>query len=389
MRILLVTSYYYPNMFGGTEHSVKLLAEGLKKNGHEVYVIAADKKDKEIEDINGIKVIRFNLKFKSNSILWKLVRKGFEFRNYMIKNKLINIIDEIKPDVIHTNNLFYLSPMIWQIGNKKNIKVVHTLRDYWGICPKCTLLNNKNEICSRRRLACKLHQLNYQTYSKYVEIVTAPSSFTLDKYAEYGVFKKSKNIMIENAIDLDFKTHEKLIEEKLNKNFDKVKFLFIGTLVKFKGIEYLVKSFKEINNPNIELTICGEGKMSSYIQEIIKDDNRIKYLGRVDNKEKEKVLLENDVMIVPSIWYEPFGRVIIEAYKYGLPVIACNIGGITELLVTEAAIGIEPNSSLEMKKAINKLSNVAELRNYIKGTKLPLYKYEIEDQIKKFEEIYA
>lgn len=388
MKILLVTSYYYPNMFGGTEHSVKLLAEGLKKKGHEVYVISADRKDKEVEEINGVKVIRFNLKFKSNSILWKLVRKVFEFRNYLIRNKLNNIINEIKPDVIHTNNLFYLSPIIWKIGNQNNIKVVHTLRDYWGICPKCTLLNNKNEICHGRKFLCKLHQLNYETYSKYVDIVTAPSNFTLNKYKEYNIFKKSKSQMVANAIDLDFSEHEKIVKEKLNKNFGKIRFLFMGTIVKFKGIEYLVENFKEINNPNIQLIICGEGKMSSYIKEIIKDDDRIKYLGRVDSKEKEKVLLESDVMIVPSIWYEPFGRVIIEAYKYGLPVIACNIGGITELLDKKVAIGIEPNSDIELKEAIDKLSDVEELKTYIKGTKLLINKYEIADQIKKFEEIY-
>ncbi|OOM16547.1 glycosyltransferase family 4 protein [Clostridium saccharobutylicum] len=389
MKILLVTSYYYPNMFGGTEHSVKLLAEGLKKNGHEVYVISADRKDKEIEDINGIKVIRFNLKFKSDLILWKIVRKGFEFRNYMIKNRLMRFIEEIRPDVIHTNNLFYLSPIVWKVGSEKGIKIIHTLRDYWGICPKCTLLNSKNEICSKRKFLCKLHQFNYESYAKYVDIVTAPSSFTLNKYGEYNIFKKSKNVMIANAIDLNFNEHQKIMEKKLNKSFNKVKFLFMGTMVKFKGIEYLIRNFKEINNPNIELTICGEGKMQSYIQEIIKDDPRIKYLGRVDSVQKEKVLLENDVMIVPSIWYEPFGRVIIEAYKYALPVIACNIGGITELLDAGAAIGVQPNSDAELKESIDKLSNVDELKNYIKGTKKPLYNYEISDQIKKFEEIYT
>ena len=134
-------------MLGGTEHSVKLLAEGLKNNGHEVFVISSDKMDKEYEVINGINIYRFNLKYRSELISWKLVRKIFEFRNYLIKDKLEKILDEIQPDVIHTNSLFYLSPIIWKIANKRSIRVVHTLRDYWGICPKCTLLRKDNKIC--------------------------------------------------------------------------------------------------------------------------------------------------------------------------------------------------------------------------------------------------
>ena len=60
MKILIVSSYYYPNMLGGTEHSIKLLAEGLKDRGHEVFVISSDKRDNKFEEINGVKVYRIN-----------------------------------------------------------------------------------------------------------------------------------------------------------------------------------------------------------------------------------------------------------------------------------------------------------------------------------------
>ena len=58
MRILFVNTFYYPNMEGGAEQSVKLLAEGLAKAGHIVAVYCADSRDGRIteENIHGIKV---------------------------------------------------------------------------------------------------------------------------------------------------------------------------------------------------------------------------------------------------------------------------------------------------------------------------------------------
>ncbi|WP_277406421.1 hypothetical protein [Lacrimispora xylanisolvens] len=61
MRILIVNTFYYPNMQGGAEQSVKLLAEGLVKKGHEVGIYSVDLRDGICEaDIhNGVKIYRF------------------------------------------------------------------------------------------------------------------------------------------------------------------------------------------------------------------------------------------------------------------------------------------------------------------------------------------
>ena len=388
MRVLIISSYYYPNMLGGTEHSIKLLAEGLVKNGHEVFVISADKKDKESEEINGVKVFRIDLKFRSKLIVWKLIRKGFEFRNYMIRNKLKSLIHEISPDVIHTNSLFYLSPIVWDIAKKEDIKVVHTLRDYWGICPKCTLLNHKNEICYKKGVLCKIHQLNYQRSAKNIDIVTAPSNFTLNEYKKHGVYNDTTSIMISNAIDINMDEHRKIINERNNRKSDLVKFLFIGSLTKFKGIEYLIETFKGIEEDNIRLIICGEGPLKDFILQEIKNDSRIEFMGKVEKKEKENILLESDVMIVPSIWYEPFGRVVIEGYKYGLPVIGTNIGGISELVNTSVGIKITPGSHKELNDAIKKVNNRKKVKEYLQNFEKEISAYDLNEQILKFEQIY-
>lgn len=387
MRILIVNTYYYPNMIGGTEQSIKLLAEGLKKQGHEVFVLTGDKDKKEYEVVDDINIIRLDLKNKANFIE-KLLRKGLEFNNFLIKSKVEEIFDKIMPDVVHTNNLFYISPIIWKIAKSRNIKVVHTLRDYWGVCPKTTLLNHNMQICNNKKVLCKIHMKNYINFSRNVDVVTAPSQFTLDLYKENGIFNESKNIMIPNAIDIDISEHLKIIEKRKLKNSKAIKYLFIGSLNEHKGIKYLIETFKSIDNENIKLTICGDGPLKSFVEEQVKNDNRISYLGSVFNENKKVVLMEHDVMIVPSIWYEPFGRVVIEAYKYGLPVIACKIGGINELLTEDVSIGVEIKNKEQLREAILTFNDRKILKKYMNNMIKHIDKYNINKQIESFIKIY-
>lgn len=390
MRILLVNTYYYPNMVGGTEHSIKLLAEELAKRGHEVSVITADSNEKEIEVINLVRVIRLGLcKNGNESILKKVIRKTYELNNLKIKNKIINILDEIRPDIVHTNNLLYLSPIIWKVASDKNIKVVHTIRDYWGLCPKSTLLDKNMNICTKKKLPCMIHSKNYKNFTKYVDLVTAPSEFTIELYRKNGYFNNSKRCMIPNAIDIDFEQFNNIICERETRNSEIIEFLFIGSLDYHKGIKFLIESFKDISNENYRLNICGKGALEEYVKEQAEIDKRISYIGAVFNEKKDNALRKNDVIIIPSIWYEPFGRVVIEGYKYGLPVIACNIGGLEELLKEEVSIGVEANDKIQLKDAILKLGNRKKIKKCYRSIYKYLGEYELSKQIEKFTQEYV
>ena len=388
MKILIVNTFYYPNMVGGTEQSVKLLAEGLQEKGHEVFVLTADKENSSLETINNINIIRLDFKNKSDSNLWRVTRKVLEFNNLIIASQINKILDDIKPDIVHTNNLFYISTIIWKLAKKKNIKVVHTVRDYWGMCPKTTLLNKQGNICKNRKWLCNIHKINYKVNMKYVDILTSPSQFTLDLYKDNNMFSNSQKVVIPNAIDFNIDVQSELVNEKLKISRREINFLFIGTLDIHKGIIFLIETFMGIENEYIKLFVCGDGPLKSYVEECSQKDTRIKYMGKVYKKDKEKILLDSDVMIVPSIWYEPFGRVVIEGYKYSLPVIGCEIGGIKELLNKSISISVIPNKKESLKFAIERLADREILKSYIKNTGMILKKFNIKDQISSFEEQY-
>lgn len=387
MKILIVNAFYYPNMIGGTEQSIKLLSEGLVKRGHEVFILTGD--SSKISEEKGVKITRLGFQSENESKLKKINRKIIQFNGYIISDIINKVLDSIKPDVVHTNNLFNLSTIIWKCAKKRNIKVTHTIRDYWGLCLKSTLLDSKGEICVKSKGLCKIHKHNYKLSTKYVDIVTSPSKFTLDMYKDNYMFEKSEKKVIPNAIDFDIDKREKLLRNRLDNNSNIITFLFIGSLDTHKGIKFLIESFKDTKLDNIRLSICGDGPLKKYVEENIKIDNRINYLGKVLNADKEKVLISSDVMVVPSIWYEPFGRVVIEGYKYGMPVIASQIGGISELLEENISLGVKPNCNEELTNAMKLLSNKEMVKKYISTNHEIISKYDIEKQIDMFEEIYS
>ena len=109
-------------------------------------------------------------------------------------------------------------------------------------------------------------------------------------------------------------------------------FLFIGRLSKEKGMDYLLNTFRE---NGLELRIGGEGPLIRQVKDACGRVRNILYLG---NLTKEQVLLEMrncTALIFPSLWYETFGLVIIEAFSVGLPVIANKLGSVSSIVTDE------------------------------------------------------
>ena len=331
MNILMVHTFYYPNIHGGAEMSIKLLAEGLNKEGNNIAVFSIDGKEKVIstEEINGIKIYRSdsgNFKFydeKDNiKVYKKLINRLIGMNNLYVGRNLKKVIKEFNPDIIHINNITGISSVIWKTIKKEKIRMIQTARDYWIVNP----VEEEKAKQILRRIQIWLHHKIYKKRSYLVDCITAPSKVALEKVLETGYFKGAKEEYVYNPIDINIQKTQKIIEEKNKIDSGKVKFIYAGRYSKEKGIDNLLKAFEKINNPNISLEFCGKGNEEKIINLYCKKDTRIKNNGMLDEEGLAKKYTESDVIIVPSIWEEPFGRVVVEANQYGLPVIGSNRG---------------------------------------------------------------
>jgi len=331
MKILIFNTLYYPNQIGGAEKSTQLLAEGLKSEGLEVIVVTTSNKD-YIYYLNGVKVYYVNMpnlywaynakeEKKYKKPIWHLIDSYNPFNK-----KIEKILDNEKPDIIHTNNLAGFSVSVWKLAKQKNIKIVHTLRDYYLLCPKSTMFNEKKlKNCEKQCLSCKFYSIPKKEMSKYVDVVVGISKFILDKHLKFGYFPNAKKEVIYNSVEIP---KNFIKERKLKKE---IIFGYVGSLSPSKGIEFLLEKFSALDMQNTELHIYGKGNTKGYEKRL-----RLKYQNEKiifqGFQKPENIYVNIDILIVSSLWNEPFGRIVLEANSYGIPVLVSNRGGLPELV---------------------------------------------------------
>ncbi len=198
--------------------------------------------------------------------------------------------------------------------------------------------------------AAKLYQKITKLFLGSPNLIISPSRWLLDEHLKRGFFKNSKTEIkkLENILKIS------LADSAINdaaKPFKKL--LFVGQLEKHKGILFLLDAFKKLAPADMTLAIGGDGSLLKIAQNLAQDDKRIHFLGRLSSEDLEKTFLEADVLIMPSLCYENYPLIIIEARQAGLPVIAANIGGIPEALGNGGRL-FNPGDAADLFKKINK-----------------------------------
>jgi len=134
---------------------------------------------------------------------------------------------------------------------------------------------------------------------------------------------------------------------------DAVVLVSTSRMVKAKGIGELIEAFKLIDNSNVILKICGDGPDANYFKSLARDVKNIEFLGHVDNV--IEVLQNSDVLIHPS-YHEGFGLSLVEAEMCSLPIIACNVGSIPEIVKDgTSGVLVEPRNVKELAEAMSLL----------------------------------
>jgi glycosyltransferase involved in cell wall biosynthesis len=107
--------------------------------------------------------------------------------------------------------------------------------------------------------------------------------------------------------------------------------VFIGRLSPEKGIRTLLSAWSRLNG-RLPLKIVGDGPLAESVKAAAAGTPEIDWLGRKSHQEVLALLGEAVCLVMPSIWYETFGRIIIEAYAKGTPVVASRLGAMAELV---------------------------------------------------------
>jgi glycosyltransferase involved in cell wall biosynthesis len=386
IRILMVHNYYQQR--GGEDESVEQDIQLLREHGHEV-----DCYTKHNDEID-----RYSLLQKS-SLLFSTTWSGQAYREIEERIRLF------QPDVIHSQNFFPLiSPSMYDAAKKFHIPVVQTLRNYRLMCcnglffrdgKMCELCLNRIPLAGVRygcyrdsriqSLAVALmiahHRLSKTWQNKVSRFITL-GNFAKGKFIEGGLPAEKISIrpnFLQNAPEYTGIKREGFA-------------LFIGRLSAEKGIQTLLKAWKLLLD--IPLVLVGDGPMKGWVEDFVRNENLSNVLlaGRLDQAGVFDYLHRAEMLIVPSEWYETFGRVVMEAFASGTPVIASRIGALQDLVAhEETGLLFQPGDSRDLAAKVRQMSGDKSLREILSQRARVLFKeqYSSDRAYTLLMEIYA
>ncbi|MCG5061678.1 MAG: glycosyltransferase family 4 protein [Limnoraphis sp. WC205] len=159
--------------------------------------------------------------------------------------------------------------------------------------------------------------------------------------------------LIESGVDLDLWPPR---ESRQSQPDQPVRFIYVGRLVDWKGVQFLIEAFQQVahQNSNAVLELVGNGQLQQQLENRVQElglQNQIRFHGWQPSAKVNQLLRECDVFVMPSL-REAGGNAIMEAMAIGLPTIATNWAGPSYIVDSRSGILVDPSSPEEFTKGL-------------------------------------
>ena len=303
-RVLQLSNYYYPEI-GGIEKIAQAISDSIKDTFDVRVLCFTHDKNSRTDIVDGVKVIRCGTQVKvaSQQLSYKMiVEVKRQFKEY-------------KPDIVivHVPNPF----LEWIVLN--NIKKSSKLIVYW------------HSDIVKQKLGNKLLSGLTDSFLKRARVVIATSPNYIDG-SDFLKRYRRKCVVIPNCIDQEQLTLSNraldISKEIVKENKGRHICLCVGRQVPYKGFEYAVKAFKQLDDSFVLYLLGREGESTKHIKELLHGTQNIKILGEVDNDTLHAYLNACEIFCFPSITKnEAFGIALAEGMYYGKPAVTFTILG--------------------------------------------------------------
>lgn len=387
MKVILTVHQFLPAFYAGTEILTYETAKELKRRGHHVEIwtgFPADRltaSDRPIAnyEYDGLPVHVYNHNYQIPALRKRAIRS--EYDNPLFAKYFREYVRKVKPDIVHFFHLSRLSSSPVEVCLQNNVPTVFTPTDFWIICIHSQLRLADNQLCrgpDHLGMNCIYHVL-FQSDGIRRHAMKLPSGLlrfliwgarhtwwpekryspVLRDLADRKVIlgqrmnalnrviaptRFMRDILIENGMMPDRVCHipyglnlESFQKSSPKQRESRLRVGFIGTLSEHKGAHVLLEAVKLLPI-DFPISVKVYGKLDDYPEYVARlrgmndNDRRVEFCGHFDKNEIGRVFSMLDVLVVPSIWYENTPLVIYAAHASGTPVIASNLGGMSEVV---------------------------------------------------------
>jgi glycosyltransferase involved in cell wall biosynthesis len=368
LRICVLTTFFPPLHFGGDAVYAYRLAVGLAQRGHEVTVVhSADAyralggaslvptpPDPDIERI----------------VLSRRFYRTAALASYMLgkpalyESELSRVLGGRRFDVVHFQNVSLVGgPAVLQTPEAG--VTLYTTHEHWLVCPMHVLFRDNREPCVEPHcLRCTLHHRRPPQLWRYsgllerstaaVDVFLAPSRFAIDAHRSRGFPYPMRRL----APFLP--TAEVAFDDDPHDGGGRPYFLFVGRLERLKGVQVLIEVFRRFRDA--DLVVVGDGSHAAALRRQAADLDHVRFLGPVAWSKLGSLYRSARALLIPSVGYETFGIVGVEALARRTPIIVHDLGALPELVEDSRGAGLVYANTAELIDAMERVLADEELR---------------------------
>lgn len=368
LSVCLVATFFPPAGFGGDALHAQRLAAHLVRQGHRVRVVhnpsafrmlgGAEGADLGTPDAVEVLELPSGRTAGAATALTHLVGRPLGYGA---------ALDEATAgfDVVHFHNPSLLGgPGGLAAGGQQAVRLL-TTHEHWLVCPTHTLFRNQREVCTRRTcwrcgVAYRRPPQLWRSTSLLEHRITAldavlsPSRFTASLHA--AAFPGARVEVMAHFAPAPADA-EAAVPVTVPVPEGRPYFLFAGRLEPIKGAEALVRAFRAVRGA--DLVIAGDGSGREAVERLAAPDPSVHLLGWRPHREVLALAGGARALVVPSLGYETFGGVALEAMAMGTPVIVRNLGSLPELV--EHGGGMAAATDDELAAAMQRFADDADL----------------------------
>ena len=339
MRIAMVTTFFGPHRFGGDAAYVERLAQALLRRGHSVTVFysrtAFEALRGKCDALSyrpppGLEITPLWSRWFRLDLLWRhqTGRLGHQGKD-LVRRLVAGAFD-----VIHFHNISLIGGAALLNGAPKGSIRLMTAHEHWLTCPLSLLWRLGLEACERATcVRCTLHSGRPPQLWRHsgaiqrgvagLDSLIFPSHHTLESHAHRGI-RHPRSRVLPYFLPDDWVSHTPPPSPPRD-----APFRFVGRLVKEKGLQTLIPLF--LTRPECRLEILGDGPFRPELERLATGAPNIRFLGAVSAEEVRALLPNTRALLVPSLFPETFGYVLLEAWSQGIPTLSSAAGALAEV----------------------------------------------------------
>lgn len=405
MRIMMLAQFY-PPIIGGEERFARDLSVQLAARGHEVSVVTLLQDGLppfEVDD--GVRVYRVKGTMQRMTALFsdQSHQHAPPFPDPELIAELRRIIMRERPQVVHAHNWIIHSFLPLKTWSKAGL--VLSLGDYSLICAKKKLIYKDNTPCSGpgflKCLGCGADHYGVVKGIPTVSanwIMSAVERNLVDMFLPVSTSVAEKNGLVSGGLPFrvtppfvrdDIGEPAGVVDETyLNSLPDGDFLLFVGAFGRYKGVDVLLDAHARLDNPP-PLVIMGYQTAEHAVQTTDLPANVI-VIKDVPHDAVMEAWRRSLIGLVPSVWAEPFGIVALEAMACGSPVIASDIGGLTDIIChEETGLLVPPDDVDALHAALQRLLDDDALRRRLgNSAKRAFSAFSTSAVLPRYEQVY-